>query len=276
MTCQTKHRVHACLLHPCSSHPLFSGAISLTTPYISRAISLPTLFISQSDHHGPARRYCLVNFVSDFVLSLLLPSHLARRALFSNVNIVQTLTISTNVMVGTHMAQTVSLPTCLSLLPCRWSMTLSCTWCWAHPRGPGRRVARPPCPHSSCRRCAPSLTGAEVHGLAQCLRRCMPHAGLWHGFSCTPFDMGSKPFKCVPVKLNDVTMVNVCVTLSRYLTARGMRPMLDAEWSVYSESALQRFQEGRLSHEAALRSQGHSTFYNSRVGVLRPYISLKP
>ena len=44
-----------------------------------------------------------------------------------------------------------------------------------------------------------------------------------------------------------------------------MRPLLDAEWTAYSEAALSHFSEQREEHEAALRAVGRSSLFNSRV-----------
>eukprot|EP00983_Pelagomonas_calceolata_P032495 1019051-Pelagomonas_calceolata.AAC.10 len=51
----------------------------------------------------------------------------------------------------------------------------------------------------------------------------------------------------------------------RYLGVRGMRPLLDSEWQVYSEAALEEWSQKRGAHESALRAVGHSAFFNSRV-----------
>eukprot|EP00967_Tisochrysis_lutea_P017182 scaffold19430_cov18-Tisochrysis_lutea.AAC.1 len=50
-----------------------------------------------------------------------------------------------------------------------------------------------------------------------------------------------------------------------YLGVRGMRPLLDSEWQVYSEAALEEWSQKRGAHESALRAVGHSAFFNSRV-----------
>jgi len=52
--------------------------------------------------------------------------------------------------------------------------------------------------------------------------------------------------------------------LNRYLGVRGMRPLLDSEWQVYSEAALEEWSQKRGAHESALRAVGHSAFFNSR------------
>jgi hypothetical protein len=44
-----------------------------------------------------------------------------------------------------------------------------------------------------------------------------------------------------------------------------MSPLLDAEWGAYAGAALLDWETERVAHEEALATQGHSTFYNSRV-----------
>ncbi|KAF5841031.1 hypothetical protein DUNSADRAFT_14738 [Dunaliella salina] len=52
--------------------------------------------------------------------------------------------------------------------------------------------------------------------------------------------------------------------LDRYLGVRGMRPLLDSEWQVYSGAALEEWSQKRGAHESALRAVGQSIFFNSR------------
>lgn len=50
-----------------------------------------------------------------------------------------------------------------------------------------------------------------------------------------------------------------------------MRPLMEAEWEVYTEAALEEWRHKRGVHEDALRAVGHSTFFNSRVSVARAF-----